>query len=245
EHRMKILDRLSPIKFFQQQEDIAQVRVPGTGEWFLAKQRFQQWEAGSGGKLWCRGIPGAGKTVIASMTVEHLMAKSNAQNTGVAWIYLNHKETEAQTPSNLLASIWRQLVVHKSIGSFALELYHQHSEKGTRPSEHEIQQLLRCTLTEYSKVYVIVDALDEYPDEQRHILCKHLVAMGPTVNLMLTSRPHIYLGDEAVDIYAQDDDVWRYVDEQIKISPQLSNHVKAEPGIRQSILSISSRANGM
>ncbi|KAJ7800176.1 hypothetical protein B0H14DRAFT_1695342 [Mycena olivaceomarginata] len=65
--RKEIIEWLSPINFFLRHADISQARQHGTGGWLLADPHFQEWEAGSGRTLWCHGIPGAGKTVLASM----------------------------------------------------------------------------------------------------------------------------------------------------------------------------------
>ncbi|KAJ7500128.1 hypothetical protein FB451DRAFT_50793 [Mycena latifolia] len=249
EQRAKIIAWLSPLNFFLRQAEITRVRQAGTGGWFLGHQRFQEWEASAGGTLWCRGIPGAGKTVLASVVVDHLRAKSGDHNLGVASIYLNHKE--AESPAHLLASVWRQLVLGKSIGSAAQSAYDQHSEKGTKPSLEEIYQILRSAMTEWSKVYIVVDALDEYPEEERYILLGYLAVMGPTVNLMLTSRPNISLHNslanlQVIEIRANEVDIQSYLDEQIRISPRLSLHVNARPVLRHEIVSgIIDKADGM
>ncbi|KAJ6596207.1 ankyrin repeat-containing domain protein [Mycena vulgaris] len=251
EIRTKIIDWLSPINFFLRQADITRLRQLGTGEWLLATTQFQQWESALGEKLWCRGMPGAGKTTLASMVIEHLGAQSPNQNIGIACIYLNHKETETQTPSNLLASVWRQLMFGKSISSFVHKLYQLHSEKRTPASLDEILQVLNSTVTEWSKVYIVVDALDEYPEDKRHILLGHLAGLGPSVSLMLTSRPHISLNAtfpdlNTVDIRAHEEDVHKYVCQRIKESPRLSKHVNAQPELQQELLTrITSHADRM
>ncbi|KAJ7773597.1 hypothetical protein DFH07DRAFT_683672, partial [Mycena maculata] len=112
--RTEIIDWLSAINFFQRHADISRTRQEGTGKWFLIDSQFQSWESGSGGSLWCRGIPGAGKTVLACahcLIIEyHLEAECWNKNIGLACIYLNHKETKIQTLPNLFSSLWRQLV---------------------------------------------------------------------------------------------------------------------------------------
>ncbi|KAJ6495144.1 hypothetical protein C8R45DRAFT_986215 [Mycena sanguinolenta] len=65
--RKTIIEWLSPLNFFQRQDDIFSTRQEGTGEWLLKKKEFNRWESSVGGVLWCRGIPGVGKTVLASM----------------------------------------------------------------------------------------------------------------------------------------------------------------------------------
>ncbi|KAF8128074.1 hypothetical protein K438DRAFT_1823173 [Mycena galopus ATCC 62051] len=50
------------------------------------------------------------------MVVDHLHAAfSNHKDIGIAWIYLNHKEVDNQTPARLLAGLWRQLVLDRDI----------------------------------------------------------------------------------------------------------------------------------
>jgi hypothetical protein len=46
-------------------------------------------------------------------------------------------------------------------------------------------------VSEYSKVFVVVDALDEYLEPD--LLLVYLSHLGSTVNLMLTSRPNIVI----------------------------------------------------
>ncbi|KAJ7019718.1 ankyrin repeat-containing domain protein [Mycena alexandri] len=249
--RKQIIEWLSPINFFLRQADISQARQGGTGGWLLADPHFQEWESGSGRTLWCHGISGAGKTVLASMIVDHLSPKSQNGNLGVACIYLNHKEAEDHTPTRLLSSLWRQLVLGKNLGPLPKKLYQQHQEKQTPLSLDEVFEVLCSAITEFLKVYIVVDAVDEYPETQRQILFEYLVEMGPTVNLMITSRPHI-TPDSAlpnpatVEIRANEDDVGRYVDAQIRRSPRLSKHVQSRINLQEEIHSaITSTVDGM
>jgi hypothetical protein len=176
------------------------------------------------------------------MVVGHLSAKyRNNRDIGVACIYLNHKEVENQTPSRLLAGLWRQLVLDRKIGSSAEDLYKQHQEKGTSPSLEEVVTILRSSITEFSKVFIIIDAMDECPEVQQKILLHHLAAMGSNMNLMITSRPHISLEPfslsdlKTLDIRVTPDDLWEYVNTQIDLSPRLAEHVKRQPKLREQI----------
>ncbi|KAJ6602411.1 ankyrin repeat domain-containing protein [Mycena vulgaris] len=249
--RKEIINWLSPINFFLRHADIKQVRVPGTGGWFLADPRFQEWHSGSGRILWCPGIPGAGKTVLASMVVDHLDAESKDKNFGVACAYLDHKEAEDQTPAKLLAGLWRQFVLGKDVGSSAKKLYNQHEEKGTYPTVNEVSNVLRAAIMDFSRVYIIIDAVDEYPETGREILLDYLTKMGPTVNLMIMSRPHITLDFSlpnpiTLKIQADEHDVQRYVDAQIQISPHLREYVQSRDGLQEEIHSgVTRRVKGM
>ncbi|KAJ6477230.1 hypothetical protein DFH09DRAFT_1108638 [Mycena vulgaris] len=153
--RHEIIDWCSPINFFLRQEDIFAARQPGTGNWFLNSEEFKAWKAGLGAKLWCPGIPGAGKTVLMSIIVDHLRKNMQpGEHIGVAAIYLNHKETKIQTPPSLLASIWRQLVLQKPISLEIRQLYEKNYEACTRPSLEDFYQILCSAIIEYSKVHI-------------------------------------------------------------------------------------------
>ncbi|KAJ7706833.1 hypothetical protein B0H17DRAFT_877064, partial [Mycena rosella] len=251
--RDKIIDWFSPLNFFLRQADIFSTRQPGTGGWLLEHKLFKKWKSGKGKTLWCRGMPGAGKTVLASIVVDHLREALDSQSIAVAVIYINHQETEAQTFSNLLAGLWRQLVVRKPISSAVSELYEKHREQRTRPSLAEVDFILCSTLSEHSNVFIVVDAIDEYPEQQRHILLRHLSSLTPawTVNLMLTSRPHLNIKHvvenfDTLEIRATEDDIRRHVEAETLKSSRLSRHIENRPDLRKEIETIIvRRSDGM
>ncbi|KAJ6563714.1 hypothetical protein DFH09DRAFT_1364088 [Mycena vulgaris] len=249
--RDKIIEWFSPLNFFLRQADILSIRQPGTGEWLLQDELFKKWKSGTVKTVWFCGMPGAGKTVLASIVVDDLRTNLDSQSTGVAVLYLSHKETEVQAPSNLLAGLWRQLVVEYPISSDLYGLYAKHRERRTRPSLGEIHTILWSTLSQYSNVFIVVDALDEYPEQQRHILLRCIESLGSSVNLMLTSRPHITVKHifpklETLDIRATEDDIRRHVDAEILRSSRLSRHIERSPGLREEIeATIVRRSDGM
>jgi hypothetical protein len=183
--------------------------------------------------------------------VNHLRTELARENVGVAVIYLNHRDTAAQSPSNLLAGLWRQLVFKRSLPPGLLELYQEHHELGTRLSLEEIHDILRSTVSAYSKVFLLVDALDEYPEEQRETLLRKLSTVGSTVNLLLTSRPHIVIEHifalpKYLEIRATKDDIQEYVNAQIFKSPRLSGHIKRSSDLKAAIEEkIVQRSDGM
>jgi hypothetical protein len=182
--------------------------------------------------------------------VDHLTTGSENKNVGVACLYLNHKEADTQTPERLLSSLWRQLVLGRDVGPLATQLYQQHREKGTTPSLDDICDILNSSLIHYPKVYIIVDAIDEYPELQRLILLRRLVTRGLRANLMITSRPNItpeaflpnietpeaFLPDlETLEIRASAEDLQKYVNARIDSSPRLWKHVQSQTGLREDI----------
>jgi len=74
EERQKILAWVSSMDFLGKHCDISDKCQPGTGKWLLNTDAFKQWQSGRGQVLWCPGMPGAGKTVLSSVVINHLRA---------------------------------------------------------------------------------------------------------------------------------------------------------------------------
>ncbi|KAF7345856.1 putative ankyrin repeat protein [Mycena venus] len=250
--REKVIEWVSPLNFFPRQADILKARQPGTGEWLLQESLFKDWRAGEIRALWCRGIPGPGKTVLASIAVDDLRTNPANNITGVAVLYLDHKITaETHSPTNLLAAIWQQLVVTTPISPRVSKLYQKHRAQGTSLSLQEVYSVLHSAIQEFSRVFIVVDALDEYPEEERETLLRHLWSLGPAVGLMLTSRPHINIHHvisnfKSVDVRAAEEDIRKYVEAQIEKSSRLSRHINNSSTLRELIEEkIVKRSDGM
>ncbi|KAJ7687521.1 hypothetical protein B0H17DRAFT_939406, partial [Mycena rosella] len=52
--------------------EISAVRQEGTEHWLLVDVCFKEWKAESGGILWCRGMSGVGKTVLACVLFKNI-----------------------------------------------------------------------------------------------------------------------------------------------------------------------------
>jgi hypothetical protein len=110
EHQV-ILNWLTPIDYAPQQNDFIKRRQEGTGEWLLKSNKFQDWVNQIRQSLFCPGIPGAGKTMLTSITVEHLCTKfQNDTTVGIAYVYCNFRRQDEQKPHNLLSSLLKQLI---------------------------------------------------------------------------------------------------------------------------------------
>ncbi|KAJ6526342.1 hypothetical protein B0H19DRAFT_863855, partial [Mycena capillaripes] len=249
--KKQIMDWITSLNFFQRQADIFGLWQPGTGQWLLSDPKFYTWESVPGQILWCRGIPGAGKTILSSLVIHHLRDQFRDGNIGVACIYLNHKETEAQTPVNLLAGLWKQLVVDKPLTIAVQELYRHHQQRDTSPVIDEVFGILQAAVAERSRVYFVIDALDEYPEHQRNILLRYLSRLQASTSSLITSRPHVTLDPffaepHTLEIYATEVDIGRYVDNQIEISSRLFRHVRTQPALRDEIRAkIVGKVNGV
>ena len=128
---------------------------------------------------------------IKSIVVYHLQKIFKGDNVAVACIYCNYKEQIEQTVSNLVASLLKQIVQDRYGASDNVKsLYELHNHQSTRPTLDELTTALKSEIGAYSKVFIVIDALDEYPEDNgiRLNLLKALRSLVGTVNLMVTSR---------------------------------------------------------
>jgi hypothetical protein len=180
-----------------------------------------------------------------SIVVDHLNELfKDKKNVSIACIYCNYREQIAQTPVNLLASLWMQLVSDRdSLSKDVIDLYKEHVKRGTRPALDEISVVLRSAIGSYSKVFIVIDALDECPEEKgfRASLLAELIALETKVRLMVTSRPHVNGEQEfqnaiRLDVIASDDDVRRYLKGRIPREPRLVRIIKQDTALQKNIV---------
>jgi hypothetical protein len=186
-----VLDWLTPVDFAVQQSDIISRRQEGTGTWFTDSPEFLSWVHVGNRTLFCPGIPGAGKTMVAAIAVDHLWKHVQNQAIGVAFVYCNYKSQADQTAANLASAILKQLIQGLVLISEPVtNLHKRHAKLRTRPSFGEIQDAIQIVVSNYSRVYVIIDALDECLKDHRIQLLSMLRSLqsNGNLNLMATSR---------------------------------------------------------
>jgi Cdc6-like AAA superfamily ATPase len=247
--RRDIANWLTLVDYDPQQSDYISRRQEGTGQWLLNSDEFQEWLNSSRRTLFCPGIPGAGKTVITSIVVDHLLTKfRNIANVGTVYLYCNYQRQHEQNLEDLLLSLLKQLAQkHPSVPVDVKNLYEFHKPKRTRPSFDEILKVLRSITGSYSRVFIIIDALDECHVSNKgfnRILSELFnLQVHAQVNLFTTSRfvPEITSQFEGCiwkEIRAKDDDVLRYINERISLLPQSrkSKHQDLQTAIRSEVL---------
>lgn len=243
--RRTILDWLTPSDYGTQQSDFINRRQEGTGRWLLDSGEFQRWFNKSKQTLFCLGIPGAGKTIITSIVVEHLQTNfGNDASIGIAYLYCNFRRQQEQKPTDLIASLLKQLVQEQPfMPEKVRSLYERHKDKRTCPSLDEILKVLHSIVAGYSRAFVVIDALDEcqVSDGGRKQFLAELFDLQASTqtSFLATSRfiPEIMKEFEGrstrLEIRASDDDLQRYLDGHmwrlpafISRSPYLEKEIK-------------------
>lgn len=256
----RIHERITPYDHVAQQSKSFQRVQPGTGQWFLDSDEFQNWLKERNLTLFCPGIPGAGKTTLTAIVVDSLHSKYQFEdNIGIAYIYFDYGESHIQNAENMIASILRQLVEQQSSLHDVVEALQRKAASGNRGFDHEeVLHALNAVVSSFTRVFIVVDALDEcmvadgnQPSSANRVrFLKEIFALQRNygANLLATSRSIDEITSEfkdatVMEICASHDDVRRYLEGNKYTVPKF---IKQDEILWKKItMSISEAADGM
>ncbi|UKZ83461.1 hypothetical protein TrVFT333_011270 [Trichoderma virens FT-333] len=218
---LEILDWITPSEYGPQQSDFIHRRQTGTCQWLLNSTEYKTWLTADNQTLFCPGIPGAGKTILTAVVVNDLTTQiSDNIDIGLAYIYCNFKRQGKQMFEDLAASLLKQLSRKRS-------------------------SLPDCSVAAmYSKIFIVIDALDECEASNRSRSGFLSLVFGlrsyAVTNLFATSRhiPDIenqFKGSLKREIIPSDGDMHRFIDANMQHLPtflsfkfQIQEEIKAE-----------------
>ncbi|KAF2141617.1 uncharacterized protein K452DRAFT_271241 [Aplosporella prunicola CBS 121167] len=191
------------------QEKGCEVRAacPSSGHWFLADSRVLKWfnpNFCTTPLLWLNGIPGAGKTVLASLIVE------KAQNIGVniAFFYCKYEDTDRNSFIAVARGILSQLLQQNEdlVSSFYEKL--SRSGETTLSSAKLAKELLDLAFGACGKTYLVLDGLDECNREERrkvseyfrNVVCSLPRADADRIRCLFVSQDDGYARKDLKDI---------------------------------------------
>ncbi|ETS78724.1 hypothetical protein PFICI_08577 [Pestalotiopsis fici W106-1] len=224
-----ILDWLTPIDAAPQQADFIRRRQPGTGQWLLESLEYNKWKASKGEILFCRGIPGAGKTILSSIVVDDLQKCHDAEDVAVCYFYCNFQRQEEQRIENIVLSFVKQLAqVATTIPACLKALFDKHKAQRSRPSSKEAIESLHSISRTFSKVFCVVDALDECRtvDGCQRQLIEYLIDFCTITDaeIIATSRPIPHIEEKfknfvSLEVLASSADIRKYIEGNIQDLP--------------------------
>ncbi|KAI9852682.1 MAG: Ankyrin repeat domain-containing protein 44 [Vezdaea acicularis] len=198
ENQMKILEWLSSLQPQRKHLEVDSRRIKGTGDWFLQLPAFQTWKNPSMPEnvFCCKGIPGAGKTVISSLVIEHLSRDESVADVALGFLYCDYREQDPKTGQNvrqMSGSLLKQILsTRKELPKALVDLYNNERASGDLALITDFEKII-VDLCNERTTYIIVDALDECdPTKHRPTLLKLLTALEKSrARVLLTSRPNL------------------------------------------------------
>ena len=250
-NRTSILHWISPLNFGAKHSDLSNQRQDSTGDWLLKSNEFLNWLNGTTRTLWCPGMPGAGKTVLASKVIDYISRDITKGDVGIAYIYCNYKDA-SQTGISFVASLLQQMLQQRpGTSPEVTALYEQHFPRNTTPALPEYAKLLQQQVLCFSDVYLIIDALDECPDNARNEVLDEINRLPSNVHFLATSR-HIptierkFRDVPRLEIKARDEDIMTYLTNWIDEKDACGGLIGADLTLRDTVIStIIEKADGM
>ncbi|KAF2807330.1 putative zinc finger protein [Mytilinidion resinicola] len=147
---------------------------PGTGRWLLVNPTFKKWfdpqYATIPPLLWLNGIPGAGKSVLASLVVEETQKLASKPVT--LFFYCKHNKPSQDNFIALARTLLAQLLQQDK--GLLLYLYQKccDSVEPVLTSPSLVEELLVHAFANCKAAYIIVDGLDECSRAERKIIAQ-------------------------------------------------------------------------
>jgi ribosomal protein S25 len=202
--------------------------------------------------LFCPGIPGAGKTIMASIIIEHLQQTFRNKKTGILYIYCTYNERHKA--KDLVAYLVKQLTEQlPSLPEEVRKLYNLHEKTKSFPQRDDLIQILSSLARHFSRAFVIIDAIDECHDEDSRIeFLESIKKIKSFMNTLVTSRhiasiADIFERDSQQEIRATTEDITTYVESEISREKfVLSSDLSSKSELQSSVVKeIVSKAEGM
>ena len=175
--------------------------------------------------------------------VDTLKTTFEGENVAITCIYFNYKEQATQTISNLVASLLKQLVQDRPGTSDQIKQFYKdhHETRKIRPKLADLTKALKSEIGTYSRVLIVVDALDECLDSAREDFITTLQFLARNVNLMVTSRPlpsieQLFQGVNRLEIQANIGDMRKYIGDRIRRERRLARHLNNDWVLQESIV---------
>jgi len=185
---------------YRDRKDRNPERVPGTCEWFVAHEVFQEWrDRTSSTMLWVSADPGCGKSVLAKHMVDSVLPTTASRTT--CYFFFKDDFDDQRNARNALACILHQLFCQREILCSAqiAKRCEYYGERLTASFSELWDILVAVSQDENAgEIVCILDAIDECEAQSRselaRALCKLFRAVNTSSNLkfLLTGRP---LGD--------------------------------------------------
>ncbi|KAL3460118.1 ankyrin repeat-containing domain protein [Aspergillus heterothallicus] len=226
--RIEMLEWISPVPFGKHHDGVSEDRTPGTGDWLLKHEDYQDWEKYASSLLfWLQGSPGTGKTYLTSAVIDRIQSQVAARNEGFAFFYCRKGDDSRSQPQSILQSFVRQLSTNaqnpESVQAKLRDAVKDSRDKGTNFRLQQCKEHILSSLNIYAKSTLIIDALDECDpntrDELIEALNEFIRDSEKPVKVFISSRPDPSIATELesnpnVGIQAGDnqDDIRKYLD---------------------------------
>lgn len=175
-------------------------RHSSTGLWFINGHHFTNWLVQRNSFLWINGFAGCGKSVLCSTAIQHTFHEmKDKHGVGIAFFYFSFRDEAKQDSHGMLRALLSQLSVQLPDGEKDLEQLYMLHRQGS-PPVRALLDSLRNVLGRFYEVFILLDALDESPqDHKREDVLREIETIRewnlPGLHLLVTSRNELDINE--------------------------------------------------
>ena len=222
--KLHFLDACSTYNY-QQAWKVA--RKKGKTRWVCESSEYKEWKSEKKySALWCSGILGSGKTVVAANVIEELALDPTIDIIG--YFFCRYDETESLQARTMLGCLVRQ--VYEGL---ALENTDNLAFKDqTMLDIDHLTQCLGELPSSKSRICLVIDGLDECEENEARIVLeclKQLISSSHTFLVFCSSRPDIFQWAPSL-IHAR----WHVSISQARsdVDAEIARYIESELGYR-------------
>jgi len=146
---------------------------PDSGRWLLSRDKIKAWLDPAMSVppcLWVHGIPGAGKTVLASLLVESCQTNTHVKT---VYFYCRHGDPRRDNFISMSRSFLDQL---SNLDGSVVDLLYDMAVKNDMcfKTKKATKDLLQLCLDAAGTVFIILDGLDECPEPEQDTVARWL-----------------------------------------------------------------------
>ena len=173
-----------------------QARKRGNANWIFYDEDYKIWkQEKASNTLWCTGILGSGKTVLAANVVEDLKITSSAV---VAYFFCRHDEVESLQTRTIIGSVARQIFdyIKPDMIDEITKL-----RSGTFDTDQILDYIQKVLPSNSHEYFIIIDGLDECEEKESRLLLqclKQLLLSKTALRVYCSSRPDVFRWATAV-----------------------------------------------
>ena len=162
--------------------------------------------------------------IFSSFVIDDLRSRAREQNFHVFYLYCHYRTYKGLSAVGLIARLLEQALA--GLGGIPEEVVRKFKESEApgndrvRPLLRDVVDMLGTVLAYHGRVFICIDALDEFPPLQRPDLLRSLAELTrlSETRLFLTGRPLIrfeiaccWPNGKMVSIRAREEDIGRYI----------------------------------
>lgn len=230
--RTELLDWLSSVDPSLNYNNARTKHENGTGDWLIRNNDdFDSWKVAPNSLMWLNGKAGSGKSVLSSSVISHLEeAYRGDPQVALAYFYFSFNDEQKQTAVGMIESIIKQICCCRPDTPLSVKALGDLKARGHRPDLKTLQKTLIESLRGFSRVFVIIDALDECPDTElnhdREVLLACLAAIheksSKNMHMFLTSRRE---KDIEGSIYSPGTEAFKWDIDLLAIQPAIDHDI--------------------